>query len=882
MKHIPIFLLLFVLLFLPAAFADEETGESLREGKESQARELAQEVLDGRQVRVRIYNDWKKNPRKYKLVAVELDGLSFQCNAVKEAFGPMSESALIVVAGQDQTDEAVALVIDNYVYAELYSFKKGGNFYIWPEHYRDSKYTWWIFEDADRNPISNAKVEIFIGSERYSVNNTRVWFSSATLDEKGRLKPLILISMLREFSFIVHHPDCGETRAREDSIYYPDESCLKYTVHALPKDKWCVFTDALGEPIPNAAVEIFTGSGWQVGISEALAKVRLDEKGKLKPPESNVLLFMCHFILSHPDYGVVLIDPTWRVRPGRLLESCTVPLVRVSARGDDRTIWGAVLDSNETPVVNALIECNRVRTPGLGSIQTSYYNKYRVITDKEGRFVMYLPIDTDSDEHGVLVPPASKYIVMIEAPKALGLQRYMGQINSGEETIITMFPKGYGGYFHTFTFEDEFGPITDPALLEQIEIIIKYENRSSYLRHNRWKDGGKFPPGKYVARFISDETIKFEPIQVTEDSPELLVFKVTDRIVYKGRVIHGLTGEPIPGALVMKRPSPSDRVNSDLEVEQMEAFQAIGPELVLDDSIFQLLKENFKSTMITQTDNNGDFQIALPKDENKYFEDLIAVKKDYLGAQQLLKYMAPRNKDSSASVVFREFESDENGYTKLPPMKLYPAGTIIVEPNIPGYNPMEKYEIRFHRHISSEDKTPWLKDFRATRRESKGGSLFYRNKLLPNQIQSVYIVAGVEQTIKIFRRRETQWAPVVIAGVKLRQGENLDLGRIDFEPNFRIAVKVIDSSSEPVEGVAVSYFDEYGLFMGQKPITDEDGIVKLYVPPHSKGKFTVSYFDESTKETIQDGISYETAGREDAGRQFTLQISDEMLYQLFK
>ena len=160
--------------------------------------------------------------------------------------------------------------------------------------------------------------------------------------------------------------------------------------------------------------------------------------------------------------------------------------------------------------------------------------------------------------------------------------------------------------------------------------------------------------------------------------------------------------------------------------------------------------------------------------------------------------------------------------------------------------------------------------------------MFYKKKLRPNYFQSVYIVAGVELTIKIYWRREPQWGPVVIPGVKLRQGEILDLGRIDFIPTFKIAVKVIDSSSEPVEGVAVGCLDEYGLLLGQTAITNENGIVMLYVPPHSKGRFTVSYFDKSTKKTIRESISYETAGVEDAGKQFTLQISDEMLYRFFK
>jgi len=737
MKQITISSLLFVLLFLPAAFADEEAEESLRKEKESQARQLAQEVLAGRQVCVRVYNDWKKYPRAYKLVTVELDGLSFQCDSVIEAFGPMSESAVIVIAGEDQTDEAVALVLDNFVYAELYTYKKGGSFYIWPERNRDSKYTWWIFNDADHEAVSNAKVEIFIGSDKYSGDRPCVWLSNAALDEQGRLKSLVLVSVLQEFSFLVHHPDSGLVRVRDNPVFYPEKSYGTYRIPALPKDKWCVFTDALGEPIPNATVGIFAARDWEIGRSQPIAKINLDEKGRLKPPQSNVLLEMYIFVLSHPDYGIALIDPTSRGRPGRLLETCTAPLVRAGVKADERTIWGAVVAPNDNPVANALIECSFVRSQGGGFIHTSTYNRFRTITDTQGRFAMYLPIEQDSDRHGSLVPLASKYFVRIEALKALGLQRYMGEINSGEESIITMFPKGYGGYFHTFAFEDELRPITNPILLKGIELTIRQEKGMRSFGYDRWKDGGKFPPGTYRARVLGDETIKFEPIQVTENSPELLVFNTIadDRIFYTGRVIHGLTGEPMPGAIVMKRPSLSDVVNSDLNFERVDAILSIGPELEPYELIFGLLKEEFKSTMMTRTDNNGDFQIALPKKEDGHPGELIAAQKDYLGSQQLLKYMAPIDKDSSERLRFEEFEPDEDGYVKLPAMKLFPAGTIIVEPNVPNYNPREKYEIRFHRHISPEDKTSWLKEFRTTPRESRGGGIFYRNKLLPNQRQ---------------------------------------------------------------------------------------------------------------------------------------------------
>jgi hypothetical protein len=65
-------------------------------------------------------------------------------------------------------------------------------------------------------------------------------------------------------------------------------------------------------------------------------------------------------------------------------------------------------------------------------------------------------------------------------------------------------------------------------------------------------------------------------------------------------------------------------------------------------------------------------------------------------------------------------------------------------------------------------------------------------------------------------------------------------------------------------------------------LADEDGVAIANVPPGSKGEFVISYYDSVTKTHLREGITYEVAAEEDAGKQFTLQISDEMLYQLFK
>jgi hypothetical protein len=137
-------------------------------------------------------------------------------------------------------------------------------------------------------------------------------------------------------------------------------------------------------------------------------------------------------------------------------------------------------------------------------------------------------------------------------------------------------------------------------------------------------------------------------------------------------------------------------------------------------------------------------------------------------------------------------------------------------------------------------------------------------------------------TARILYSRNSQWCPIIIEDIQSKQGQVLDLGRRDFQPALKVTLKVVDSKGEPVEGVGVSCLDEAGLFWGQNVITDEDGVAIANVPPRSKGEFIISYYDSVTKTDLREGVTYEVAGEEDTGKRFTLQITDEMLYQLFK
>jgi len=108
------------------------------------------------------------------------------------------------------------------------------------------------------------------------------------------------------------------------------------------------------------------------------------------------------------------------------------------------------------------------------------------------------------------------------------------------------------------------------------------------------------------------------------------------------------------------------------------------------------------------------------------------------------------------------------------------------------------------------------------------------------------------------------------------------LGRLTIEPEFPIHVQVIDSAGNVIPGIAVAHRDVTDRdIVILPPVTDANGIAKFMVPPYYKARFSVGYRDKHNK-YISESITYETNGPQDANNIFTLQISDELLYQIFK
>ncbi len=752
MKHIPIFSLLFVLLFLPAAFADEEAEESLRKDKERHARGLARENLAGRQVLVRIYNDWQTDPRAYKLIGVSLSDLSVNFDVVRKAFPGISDSAAIVISGRQQKDEAVAAVIGNSVYAERY--KKGKRFSIRPSHSGTKSSTEWIV------------------------------------------------------------------------------------------------TDALGFPFPKATVEIFIRGLQEEDPYIYLQTATTDEQGQLDIPDPTGSLRFLSFTISKPNYGISLIDR--HIHEHREL---IVPFVSRTTEAYERSIHGIIMDPEGNPVGGAVIQCYNIRTLGEGLINGIHGTAYKSLTDEEGAFSLYLPNENRRDERGYLIPPKSKYHVRIEAPKELGLLPYVKPIENGREALIFLES---GGRFRTLIFEDANGPITNPKKLQYINLTIKKSDGDRVpLIYNDFKDGGIFPPGEYHAVLYGMENCEFKPLTVNEQSPDELIFRLSENILYYGQIVHGLTGEPMPRVFVIGYNSKAKGNLSMITDRQWQALHALPADPCLTNPAAKPVCEIYGVKKIVRTDEQGFFQMSFRPGEIYGF---IAFEENYLGLLHRRHALIP----------------DENRQAEIPVMKLYPAATVLIE----ACTEVRRVSICPRWIIDENDNSVWVREFLLT--DDRKESLFtYDAWIEQNKVQSFHVPAGLNLCVKLETPYDRQFCPIEIPRlIHLTQGQVLDLGRHEFKPALDVYVQVTNSKSQAIEGVPVRMLRD-GKAWSVPHNTDESGMARFNVIPYSKDEFGVIYRKEDG-EFLKETIPFQIGGDEDSGRQFTLQLSDEILELLFK
>ncbi|HUS72956.1 MAG TPA: HEAT repeat domain-containing protein, partial [Sedimentisphaerales bacterium] len=409
-----------------------------------------------------------------------------------------------------------------------------------------------------------------------------------------------------------------------------------------PADTSWFFDDALGELIPNATVEIYLNKykGPRIKLGETVID------GSFKKPAVQDGQWRYEFIIYHPDYGIANVRAPYTDQSHIL-----TPLVQRTSTAATRAIWGVVLGPDGNPIEGATIKCINVRTLGEGLINSGN-ERSTVLTDADGGFCAYMPPSKQyQDQRGKLIPPKSKYQVRIEAPKEMGLLPYVGQMENGRETTVVMESPGN---FHTFTFVDEYGVIDAPAGLEKIILIIERGEKGRLtLGYSDWKEREAFPNGTYVAELISSwrpgtnhGRIKFEPVEITGDSPEEIVLMVPEGVTYTGRVVHGITGEPFAGAYVITMESGSSKRLEDITPDQWAAIHELGDDISVNDLAVNPIKKAYGFGEIVRTDMDGYYRVATKP--GKDFYTFLAFEENFIAVS---KRMYPPKGGSSTEVT---------------------------------------------------------------------------------------------------------------------------------------------------------------------------------------------------------------------------------------
>ncbi len=444
-------------------------------------------------------------------------------------------------------------------------------------------------------------------------------------------------------------------------------------------------------------------------------------------------------------------------------------------------------------------------------------------------------------------------------------------------------------YFPLFVFEDEAGLPIDPNEFDESMMTIQDSERhlSSTLLMVFLKRR-QFKPGLYGFEGVrGKKRYLYTPVDLSVARPETVVFTPRfvqqTELICQGQVVHGVTGKPIPRAIIVHLPMGVRYDASGLEPSDWAAIEALGPHPDLDDPALAPLLSRLnlpwqEAGPCALTDERGWYRVVLAKREFGPPDILLAVARDFLGARQRLPRYPLPGSDGQARSGYESQMPDENGVVEFKPMKLFPAGTIVLRPVIQDLGSNKKGGRLSLRWIVPQQARPWwVQDLWVVPRENGGPGTFYQTELRPNVSQTIYLPAGLDLGLVMYQTPRSAWPPVQLGRVQLIQGQTLKLGHVEFLPGVEVTVKVTDRQDHPLGGVQIRCLDEDRTMWQGDQQTDETGMVSLRVPPHSTGRFQTYTYDRQADKRLQEETTYQVNGDEDTGRQFTLRLSDEFV-----
>ncbi len=604
-------------------------------------------------------------------------------------------------------------------------------------------------------------------------------------------------------------------------------SRAKAILDALPKLTHTV-VDALGLPIPQATVNVTIVTqplppvpGGEVPPGDVPAPVvpqiisaTTENDGRFGIPPLPDGGFRASATIEHPEYGRARCDVDARGRQTIL----RLPLVRRGTEAHRRAVSGRVVTADGKPVAGAIVQGFEVRTPGEGLIN-GLDPRGESLSDEDGQFTYYLPNENRNRERGELIPANSRHRLTITVPGDDSFFPVAGRYANLEPVRVEL-PQNTR--FHRFRFEAVGGGwIGDPKQLAQVH--VQFDGRQAGERilipldRDSVISGRKLVPGTYVAEYFpAGKKVEYLPLVVTADSPEELSFELPHSVSYHGRAVHGVTGKPLAGALVMGYRSTSRNNLALLTDEDWKMLREVPSNPPLDHAAVKRLGEFYGVQGLVRTDDEGRFEITRQPDEEFY--GVIAFDENAIPIQVRLGSLKP---DMNHRVDAGEFP-------------LFPAAKILVKPVFTG----ERLSVSPEWLPAATGQPEWYGRFQAAKTASR--EFEYVHWLTLNEQQPVFVPAGIRLRVRFDTPYDDQWAPAMVEEVLLEPGTSKEIGELRFAACLPGAVRVVDSRGKPVEGVPVRrmYEGDDGWCVAHN--TDSAGLAHFHLRPHSTGRFWVS------------------------------------------
>ncbi len=604
--------------------------------------------------------------------------------------------------------------------------------------------------------------------------------------------------------------------------------------------------DALGDPIPGAEVDIlFAEPGDPPRALGLLATLTAGPDGRLTLPQ---VAGACDFRIRirHADYGEAEADLR-----APILGTC---LVRRDSPAAARALRGRLLDPDGKPLAGILLTSRGFyKMPGgFGEGNFSPYDG-AVRTAADGTFRIYHPPQGPGASSRDLIPPDSQCMALVEPPASLQIPRQLISATNDAPADIRL---ARGNRLRRFVFTDRsgepVGPGTDVWLhREGVQFTAEAALRPQH-----------FLPGSYTAnvRSASSGVIDYGSIELTDQSPDVIVLRPPEVPSYAGRVVDATTGRPVAGALALLLASRGSD-DPPLTAAHWQAIRALPPNAPPDPDALARFKGD---TLLAYTLTSPDGSFTLTPSTAARTPLIIVHAERFTSAEWFDPTFTPATgaaiPDFSlfpAARVLCHFASD------VPKVTVHPSIRLKTDPSPP----------------------PWAEEFNRLARHSPGKPTPIMRKIVPGSAEGVEVPAGAALTVSIGSHYRNEWRPLLLDIPPLAPGQEYVLDSQRFPVAPLVGVRILDSAGKPVEGLRVDLGAQSPDYPGQYAYqvfeaTRADGVAYMFAPA-DEGMIAIITMPILTNlPVIVLQQPYSLAGNRDSPPLFTIQLTAEQEQQL--